>query len=193
MFINAKDAPFAVAMTLLLFGLVRAIEDYPRPGVTTIAIFGVGLGLTLGTRIMGGMTALYMILPMAVVIGSRYQRQRMRGRPRPRSRVLCPSPGPRPRARLCRHGCGLAVVGDRAAESDPRDRIFLALLREALEGMSSTARRSRCPTCLARICRPTLSESCRKSCCCLAPQDWSARSPHNFSATFPPAAAPDFC
>lgn len=69
MFINAKDAPFAVAMTLLLFGLVRALEDYPRPHVSTILLFGLGLGLTLGTRIMGGMTALYVILPLAVVVG----------------------------------------------------------------------------------------------------------------------------
>jgi hypothetical protein len=69
MFINAKDAPFAVAMTLLLFGLVRALDEYPRPGPFTIAVFGLGLGLTIGTRIMGGMTALYMLLPMAVVVG----------------------------------------------------------------------------------------------------------------------------
>jgi hypothetical protein len=69
MFINAKDAPFAMAMTLLLFGLVRALDEYPRPGAATIAIFGIGLGLALGTRIMGGMTALYMVLPMAVVVG----------------------------------------------------------------------------------------------------------------------------
>jgi hypothetical protein len=68
-FINAKDAPFAVAMILLLFGLVRALEDYPKPGVSTIVIFGLGLGLTLGTRIMGGMAALYMILPLVVVVG----------------------------------------------------------------------------------------------------------------------------
>lgn len=67
-FINAKDAPFAVTMALLLFGLVRALEEYPRPGAPTIVIFGLGLGLALGTRIMGGMTALYMILPMAIVV-----------------------------------------------------------------------------------------------------------------------------
>jgi hypothetical protein len=69
MFINAKDAPFALAMTLLLLGLVRALEEYPRPDAATVAIFGLGLGLALGTRIMGGMTALYVILPMAVVVG----------------------------------------------------------------------------------------------------------------------------
>ncbi len=36
-------------------GLVRILEDYPKPKPTTILIFGLGLGLTLGTRIMGGM------------------------------------------------------------------------------------------------------------------------------------------
>lgn len=69
MFINAKDAPFAVAMTLLLFGLVRALEEYPRPGAPTIVILGLGLGLALGTRIMGGIAAVYMLLPMALVVG----------------------------------------------------------------------------------------------------------------------------
>ncbi len=69
MFINAKDAPFAVTMIVLLYGLARALLDYPRPSVSTIVVFGLGLGLTLGTRIMGGMAALYMILPLAVVLG----------------------------------------------------------------------------------------------------------------------------
>lgn len=70
MFINAKDAPFAVAMVLLLYGLVRALEDYPRPGAATVVIFGLGLGLALGTRIMGGVTALYMGPPMAMILGA---------------------------------------------------------------------------------------------------------------------------
>jgi len=47
---------------------VRAIEEYPRPGAATIAIFGVSLGLTLGTRIMGGMAALYVMLPLGLLI-----------------------------------------------------------------------------------------------------------------------------
>jgi hypothetical protein len=68
MFINAKDTPFAVAMMVLLFGLVRVLEDYPRPRAGTLALFGLGLGLALGTRIMGGLAALYMIVPMAMLI-----------------------------------------------------------------------------------------------------------------------------
>lgn len=67
-FINAKDGPFAVAVAALLFGLVRIIEDYPKPRPMTVLIFGLGLGLTLGTRIMGGIAALYMVLPMALLI-----------------------------------------------------------------------------------------------------------------------------
>jgi len=31
MYINAKDAPFAVAMVFLTLALVRAFEEYPRP------------------------------------------------------------------------------------------------------------------------------------------------------------------
>jgi hypothetical protein len=68
MMINPKDAPFAVAMVILLFGLVRALEDYPAPKVATGIIFGIGLGLTLGTRIMGGMAALYMIAPLTMLV-----------------------------------------------------------------------------------------------------------------------------
>ncbi len=67
MFINAKDGPFAVAMLVLLFGLVRTLEDYPRPKVATVLIFGLGLGLALGTRIMGGIAALYMIAPLTML------------------------------------------------------------------------------------------------------------------------------
>src|SRR5262249_44015135 len=59
MFMNPKDAPFAVAMALLLLGLVRAFEDYERPSPATIAIFGIGLGLTVGTRVIGLIAAFY--------------------------------------------------------------------------------------------------------------------------------------
>jgi 4-amino-4-deoxy-L-arabinose transferase-like glycosyltransferase len=68
MFINPKDAPFAVAVAALLYALARAIEEYPRPTAATIAIFGISLGLTLGTRIMGGMVALYVALPLVLLI-----------------------------------------------------------------------------------------------------------------------------
>ncbi len=54
MFINPKDAPFAVAMALFLLGLVRLLDQYPRPCPTTLFIIGAGFGLSIGSRIMAG-------------------------------------------------------------------------------------------------------------------------------------------
>jgi hypothetical protein len=70
MFINPKDAPFAVAMIVLLLGLARALFEYPRPTVPTVLIFGVGLGFAIGSRILAGMAALYMLVPLAMIYAS---------------------------------------------------------------------------------------------------------------------------
>lgn len=52
MFINAKDAPFATAMVILLLATVRALDEYPKPGARTMVLVGVALGLAFGTRIL---------------------------------------------------------------------------------------------------------------------------------------------
>jgi hypothetical protein len=78
MFMNPKDIPFAVAMALLLLGLVRAFEEYPTPSAATGLLFGVGLGLTLGTRIMGGMSALYALAAFAVILTGEARAQGLR-------------------------------------------------------------------------------------------------------------------
>ena len=57
MFMNAKDAPFAVAMIVLLLGLVRAIDEYPQPGPRAVVLVGVGLGLAFGSRILAAIAA----------------------------------------------------------------------------------------------------------------------------------------
>ena len=67
-FMNAKDAPFAVAMAFLLLGLVRAFEEYPRPGAATVVLVGVGAGLAIGTRILGGFGALYALGALALIV-----------------------------------------------------------------------------------------------------------------------------
>ena len=59
MFINSKDTPFAVAMIFLLYTLVRAFEEYPRPRLRTILLFGLALGLTIGMRVIGGIAAVF--------------------------------------------------------------------------------------------------------------------------------------
>src|ERR1700760_3948234 len=48
MFMNPKDAPFAVAMAILMLGLVRLVEEYPSPSPRTILIVGLGAGLSIG-------------------------------------------------------------------------------------------------------------------------------------------------
>ena len=67
-FINAKDAPFAVAMAFLLLALVRAFEEYPRPGAATIAMVGIAAGLAIGTRILGGFGAFYALGALMLIV-----------------------------------------------------------------------------------------------------------------------------
>jgi hypothetical protein len=59
MFMNPKDAPFAVSMAILMLGLVRLAEEYPQPSPRTILIVGLGAGLSIGSRILGGLALIY--------------------------------------------------------------------------------------------------------------------------------------
>jgi dolichyl-phosphate-mannose-protein mannosyltransferase len=61
MFMNPKDAPFAVAMVVLMMGLVRLAEEYPQPSPRTILIVGIGAGLSIGSRILGGLALVYAV------------------------------------------------------------------------------------------------------------------------------------
>ncbi len=61
MFMNPKDAPFAVAMVILMLGLVRLAQEYPAPSPHTILIIGLGAGLSIGSRILGGLALLYAV------------------------------------------------------------------------------------------------------------------------------------
>jgi hypothetical protein len=61
MFMNPKDAPFAVAMVVLMLGLVRLAEEYPAPSPRTVLIVGLGAGLSLGSRVLGGLALVYAV------------------------------------------------------------------------------------------------------------------------------------
>ena len=66
-FINPKDAPFAAAMAVFLLGLVRALEQYPRPSAATVAILGLGFGLSIGSRIMAGFGVLEALFALVLL------------------------------------------------------------------------------------------------------------------------------
>jgi hypothetical protein len=67
-FINAKDGPFAVAMAILLLGLVRAFDQYPSPCAGTVALTGTGFGLAIGSRIMGGFGGISALAALALLV-----------------------------------------------------------------------------------------------------------------------------
>jgi hypothetical protein len=71
MFINAKDGPFAAVMAIALLALVRAFEEYPRPTPPTIALCGIGVGLAIGARVLGGFAIANALLPLPFIIAVR--------------------------------------------------------------------------------------------------------------------------
>ncbi len=68
MYMNPKDGPFAVAMIILLLGLVRTFDEYPSPSRRTVVLFGTGLGAALGSRILGGLAALYAAPALLLIV-----------------------------------------------------------------------------------------------------------------------------
>ena len=62
MFMNPKDAPFAVSMMVLMLGLTRLAQEYPAPSPHTILIVGLGAGLSVGSRILGGLALIYTLI-----------------------------------------------------------------------------------------------------------------------------------
>ncbi len=71
MFMNAKDAPFAVAMAIALLGIVRAFDEYPRETAATVALCGIGIGLAIGSRVMGGFALINALLPLLLILALR--------------------------------------------------------------------------------------------------------------------------
>jgi 4-amino-4-deoxy-L-arabinose transferase-like glycosyltransferase len=79
MYMNPKDGPFAAAMALCMLGLVHLFEQYPKPSPATGALAGVGVGLAIGTRVLGGFAVIYALaaLPAIVLIEARRAGMRM--------------------------------------------------------------------------------------------------------------------
>jgi hypothetical protein len=75
MFINAKDGPFGAVMAIALLGLVRAFQEYPRATAPTIALCGIGVGLAIGARVLGGFAAMDALLPLPFIVAVRSRAQ----------------------------------------------------------------------------------------------------------------------
>jgi hypothetical protein len=73
MFINAKDGPFAAANAIALLGIVRAFQEYPRATPPTTALCGIGVGLAIGSRVLGGFAVLDAFLPLFFVVAVRWR------------------------------------------------------------------------------------------------------------------------
>lgn len=67
MYMNAKDVPFAMAMALLTYSVVRLLQEYPRPRPSSIAWFGLGLGLSVGSRVLGDLAAIFAFGALALL------------------------------------------------------------------------------------------------------------------------------
>jgi Dolichyl-phosphate-mannose-protein mannosyltransferase len=78
MFMNPKDAPFAVAMMVLLMGLVRLAEEYPAPSPRTTLIVGFGAGLSLGCRVLGGLALIYAAVGFLPLLHEEIRKQGLR-------------------------------------------------------------------------------------------------------------------
>jgi hypothetical protein len=73
MFINAKDGPFAAVMAIALLGLVRAFLEYRRATPATIALCGIGVGLAIGARVLGGFAVANALLPLPLIAAVRWR------------------------------------------------------------------------------------------------------------------------
>jgi hypothetical protein len=68
MFMNAKDAPFAAAMAVMLLAVVRAFDEYPRPSAATVGLLSGGFGLAFGSRILAGIAAPCALAGLVVIL-----------------------------------------------------------------------------------------------------------------------------
>jgi dolichyl-phosphate-mannose-protein mannosyltransferase len=78
MFMNPKDAPFAVSMVVLMLGLVRLAEEYPAPSPRTILVVGIGAGLAIGCRILGGLALVYATIGFLPLLAQEVRSQGVR-------------------------------------------------------------------------------------------------------------------
>ena len=141
MFINAKDAPFAVAMALFLLGLVRLLEQYPRPCADHALHRRLRASASsIGSRIMAGFGVLEALAALALLFAIEARHDGVRRGGPPARPCRCSLLHPERRPRLCGDGADLAVGAWSIRSIRSGHRNLLAFLREALAASCSTAR-----------------------------------------------------
>ncbi len=130
---NAKDAPFATAMAVLLLGLVRAFDEYPQPerahGRADRRRPRAGVRLARAGR---GRRAGRARRAAVRVDRGKPRRRLETGRATLRTIPLDHAAGLG--ARLSDHGPAMAMVGALAAQSAARGGIFRHVFRKAVAG-----------------------------------------------------------
>jgi hypothetical protein len=76
MYINAKDAPFAVAMIILLLALVHVFDEYPEPSRRAVTFVGVGTGLAFGSRVLAALAIFSAVAALAAIAIGEFQQRR---------------------------------------------------------------------------------------------------------------------
>ena len=176
MFINPKDAPFAVAMALFLLGLVRAAraisEALARPRSSSSASASACRSARASWRASACVEA---SVALGAAVRDRSAHRGLRAADR-RARPSSAGAAAGGRPRLCGDGAGLALGRDQSAQSDPCHRDLLALLRKALAG---AVRRptDRAARHAAELCADVARRSsCRRCSRCSAVAGVLARS-----------------
>ena len=164
MFMNPKDAPFAAAMALFLLGLVRLLEQYPRPSAEHARPCRPGLRPVDRLAHHGGLRRDRRARRAGVVVRHRGARRR-NAAGGAAARPAVAGADPERAAGLCGDGADLAVGRGQSAQSDHGDRGLLAFLREAVaRAVRRHAARADADAAELRA-RPCSASSCPRFCC----------------------------
>ena len=151
LFMNAKDGPFAVAMAVLMCGLVRMVDQYPRPCWTTRILVGTRTWAVDRFTRHGRFRDRRRLCDARICADPRCEDRRNTAGERQARTMLGPDAA-RGHPRLRGDGAGLALGRYRPAQSIPRLRTSRTSSRSHGTNCSA-AGSSPSPTCHAAMCR----------------------------------------
>ncbi len=63
---NPTDIPLATGFAIGIYGIIRILKNLPKPNASAIFIFAIGLGIAIGSRIVGVLLVAYLVLFMGI-------------------------------------------------------------------------------------------------------------------------------